>query len=59
MSREKRIELITSIEQKRNSKVISYITSDSKNCASQISMDAISIIHDHLLKLENENNKPW
>ena len=57
MSREKRIELIKGIEQKRNSKIISYITSDRKNCTNQISMDAISIIHDHLLKLENENNK--
>lgn len=56
MSREKRIELIKNIEEKRNSKVISYITSDRKNCSNQINMDAISIIHDHLLQLNSENN---
>ncbi len=59
MSREKRLELIKNIEEKRNSKVITYITSDRKNCSGQISMDAIPIIHNHLLDLENneENNK--
>ena len=56
MSREKRLELISKIEEKRNTKIITYITSDRKNCTSQISMDAVSIIHDHLLEFDNENN---
>jgi len=43
MSREKRKDLIRKIEQKRNSKVIAYITSDRPNLAGQIAGDTVSI----------------
>ncbi|MCG3207145.1 MAG: hypothetical protein FOGNACKC_00745 [Anaerolineae bacterium] len=51
MSRDHRIELIRKIEQKRNSKVIAYVTSDRHNLAGQIAGDTISILHEHILAL--------
>jgi hypothetical protein len=51
MTREKRRELIAAIEQKRDSKVIAYVTSDRPNLQAFILPDVISIIHDHILAL--------
>jgi len=51
MSRDRRIELIRAIEQKRGSKVITYITSDRPNLNAQIQGDAVTILHRHLLAI--------
>jgi len=58
MSRDERKALIKAIEEKRSSKVITYITSDRPNLATQIAGDVVSIIHDHIIALdEKERNK--
>lgn len=49
MSRDKRKQLIEAIEQKRGSKLITYVTSDRPNCGAQIAGDIVSLIHDHIL----------
>lgn len=54
MSRDKRKQIIQDIEKKRNSKVITYITSDRANLQGMISHDVVSIIHDHILMLKEE-----
>lgn len=54
MGRPERQALIESIEQKRGSKVIVYVTSDRGNLASQIAGDVVSIIHDHILAVEED-----
>lgn len=53
--RENRKELIRQIEEKRNSKVIVYITSDRRNLSSLIAGDIIPIIHEHILELESND----
>ena len=55
--RSKRKELIEKIEQKRGSKVITYITSDRVNLAVPIAGDVISIIHEHLLLIPKEKRE--
>lgn len=55
MSRNTRKKLIQEIEKKRNSKVIAYITSDRHNLEALISPDIVSIIHDHILMLKEED----
>ena len=58
MSTEQRRKLIETIEKRRGSKVISYITSDRHNVSAMISGDAVSIIHEHILELkEAERSK--
>ena len=57
MSREKRIELIKAIEKKRNSKVITYVTSDRANLSVSISGDIVSIIHEHVLAIDPKKRK--
>lgn len=57
MSRENRIKLISAIEEKRKSKLISYITSDRGNLGASINSDVISIIHDHILSFPENTNK--
>ena len=58
MSRLERQHLIDAIEKKRNSKVIAYITSDRENLDFAISPDVISIIHQHIMLIaENERQK--
>ncbi|MDO8721748.1 MAG: hypothetical protein Q7J31_05915 [Syntrophales bacterium] len=54
MSRDKRKQIIQDIEKKRDSKVITYITSDRANLQVMISHDVVSIIHDHILMLKEE-----
>lgn len=54
MSRDKRRQIIQDIEKKRDSKVITYITSDRANLQVMISHDVVSIIHDHILMLKEE-----
>lgn len=54
MSRDKRKQIIQEIEKKRDSKVITYITSDRANLQVMISHDVVSIIHDHILMLKEE-----
>lgn len=55
MSRELRKELIKKIEDKRGSKVIAYVTSDRPNLSVSIADDVISLIHKHILSLEDDN----
>lgn len=58
MSRDSRKALIQKIEEKRKSKVITYITSDRTNLQVAIMPDVVSIIHDHILALpDGERNK--
>lgn len=56
MSRENRIALIKEIQQKRNSIVLVYITSDRPNLQTMISADIVPILHDHLLELNPKEN---
>lgn len=46
--RDRRVELIRAIEEKRGSRVLCYVTSDRPGLASQISGDVVSIVHEHL-----------
>lgn len=48
MPRKRRLELIRKIEEKQNSSVICYITSDRKNLTTQIAGDAIRPFYSHL-----------
>ncbi len=58
MGRDERKALIESIETKRKSKVITYITSDRSNIHASIASDIIPIIHDHILSFnEKEQEK--
>lgn len=57
MSRESRIKLIGEIEKKRNSKVITYITSDRPRLSSGIAGDIVSIIHEHILGFDPSERK--
>jgi hypothetical protein len=57
-ARQRRIELIKQIEQKRKSKVITYFTSDRQNLAVSIASDIIPMFHDHILSFpEKEREK--
>lgn len=56
MSKEKRKEIISRIEDKRKSKVIVYITSDREGLSVPIADDVSPIIHEHILELK-ENKK--
>lgn len=51
MSRQTRQDLIRAIEEKRESKVITYITSDRLGLTSQIAGDVVSILHSHILQI--------
>lgn len=51
MGRKERIELIEAIQRKRNSKLITYVTSDRDGLAVSIAGDVVSIVHKHLLAL--------
>ncbi len=55
MPRENRRMLIQEIEKKRGSKVITYITSDRPGLSYQITDDVVSIIHEHVLSLKEED----
>jgi len=55
VSRESRKSIIQKIEKKRNSKIISYITSDRSGLSSQIAGDVVSLIHEHILTLKKES----
>ncbi len=57
MTRDKRQELIKKIEEKRGSKVIVYVTSDRPNLGVPIASDAVSLIHKHILALEEEDRQ--
>lgn len=58
MSREERKALIRKIEEKRKSKVITYVTSDRDNLQVHIMPDIVSIMHDHVIELsEAEKSK--
>jgi len=58
MSRDARKELIRQIEEKRGTKVITYVTSDRQNLSSHIDGKAVSILHEHILQIpENERKK--
>ncbi len=52
MSREQRKKLIEAIEQKRKSKVITYITSDRPNLQQQINEDVVPVLHQHILEID-------
>lgn len=57
MSRDARRSLIQEIQQKRESKLISYVTSDRLNLSTRISGDIVSIIHEHILAIESGDRK--
>lgn len=57
MTTEDRRALLRSIEQKRNSKVIAYVTSDRPGLASMIGSDAVPILHEHILAIPPEDRK--
>ena len=54
MSRENRKKIIQEIEKKRGSKVITYITSDRSGSSVPIAGDVVSLIHEHILALKEE-----
>jgi len=54
MSRENRKKIIQKIEKKRGSKVITYVTSDRAGLSAQIAGDVVSLIHEHILALKEE-----
>ena len=55
MSRENRKKIIQEIEKKRGSKVITYVTSDRSGHSVQIASDVVSLIHEHILALKEED----
>ena len=55
--RKNRKEIIQRIEQKRGSKVITYITNDRIGLPVKIAGDSVSIIHDHILAFKEEERK--
>lgn len=58
MSRESREKIIQEIEKKLKAKVICYVTSDRPGLSVQISADVVSLIHEHILPLgEEERSK--
>ena len=56
-SRQRRINLIKQIEEKRNSKVIAYITSDRQNLAVSIASDIIPLLHEHILSFKDKERE--
>jgi len=54
MSRENRKRIIQEIEKKRGSKVITYITSDRSGLSVRIAGDVVSLIHEHISALKEE-----
>lgn len=54
MSRENRKKIIQEIEKKRGSKVITYVTSDKSGHGVQIAGDVVSLIHEHISALKEE-----
>ena len=59
MSREKRKEIIERIEDKRKSKVITYITSDRDGLSSDIAGDVVPIIHEHISVLQSKKKERY
>ena len=57
MPRKEREKLIEEIEKKRESKVIAYVTSDRPGLGAPIGGDVVSIIHEHILAIEEEKRK--
>lgn len=56
-SRNRRKELIEKIEEKRGSKLITYVTNDRERLETHIAGDVVSIIHEHLLAIKPEERK--
>lgn len=57
MSKEQRLAVISEIERKRNSKVITYITSDRGNFHQSIRPDVVRVIHEHILAIPEDERK--
>jgi len=57
MSRASRKKIIEAIERKRGSSVIAYVTSDRGNLSTGIAGDIVSILHDHILALQQGQMK--
>ncbi|TKJ28466.1 MAG: hypothetical protein CEE40_11570 [Chloroflexi bacterium B3_Chlor] len=58
VSREQRKALIEAIENKRDSKVIAYVTSDRRGLEVQIAGDVVPVLHEHILAIpEAERSK--
>jgi len=55
MSMNERSELINRLEEKRSSKIITYITSDRENLNTQIAPDSVRLIYRHLQKIGAAN----
>jgi hypothetical protein len=54
LSKENRKKIIQEIEKKRNSKVIAYVTSDRPDLSALIAGDVVSLVHEHILALKEE-----
>jgi hypothetical protein len=57
MARQERIELIKEIEEKRDSRVIAYVTSDRQGLETQIEENAIPFLHRHVDALPPDDRK--
>jgi hypothetical protein len=55
VSRERRKQIIEAIEKKRDSKVITFLTSDRPNLGFSISTELVSILHRHILAVEEQS----
>ncbi len=58
MPKENRLALINEIQTKRNSYIITYITSTRQNLEVQMAMDSIRYVYDHLKAIVEINKKP-
>lgn len=56
MSWDERKEIIKEIQEERGTKVISYITSDRPGASYSIFGDVVSILHEHILALEKDDD---
>ena len=54
MPKAERIKLIQEIQQKRNSHLITYITSTRPNLETQMAMDSIRKVYEHLRMIKKE-----
>ncbi len=54
MDRENRMKLIEEIQEKRNSRLITYITGDRKGLETRIATDVFPMFHKHLMQMENQ-----
>lgn len=54
MNRKERMKLIKKIQEKRNSRLITYITGDRKGLETRIATDVFPMFHKHLMQMQNQ-----